>query len=219
MQKIELFSTPLWITSIDPTTYDKEEIIKVVESNYDKQPIRVVGEHSVSNLHHYYDDWDNPKFHKPNLDKLCLQYSNIINEFIKTIKFQKSVSYNYNVVNITVMKAGQFFDEHDHYDANNLNSPTFSCVHYIKHNNENSPLIFKNPLIFAQYVSSRNPHSSFLDSKAVENSSYYYEQTINVREDSFIIFPSYLKHLVRSTDKTTDSRISIAINIYFKEVK
>ena len=77
--------------NIDPKLYDKQNIIDIVEKNYQKSNYRNNFD-SNSDLHHSYGDFDNDNYIKPNLDKLLDVYKKTFTEFLK----QKEILYYFH---------------------------------------------------------------------------------------------------------------------------
>lgn len=213
MQRLELFSTPIWTTSIPPSSYNKQEIIDSVTRNYEKYPCRTGGVEFYSNMHNYYEDWNNSEFEKTDLTQLNGIYNTLIDGFIKNLRFKSNeIRYNYGIVNITASRKDQMLERHDHYGAD------FVAVHYISLDKSQTPTTFENPTTYAYYLESGRNMKNIIYPNCIENSVYCTKYTLNSVEDDFVIFPAFLKHEVfnKSSDKL---RITTSCNIIIEEVK
>ena len=214
-KKHNLFSSPVCVTTIDPTSYKKDEFIKVVESNYEKDPHRNKWD-TESNMHHNYDDMDNPVFKKYNFEdmfkSLHTQYNNAVIEYLKQMHFNKSVNYNWTIVNITGMKESQYMKPHTHMEFNGDKTTVVSAVHYLRYKKGHSPTKFETPLSVMYDQAIYKAYRELLDNTHLENSNYYTDYYLDVNEDEFHMFPSYLKHYV-SPQKSDELRITVAINV------
>lgn len=210
LNHIPFFQTRVTKIHIDPSLYDKEEIIKTVYENYNKSPCRNVWD-DTSNLHHYYDDWNNSKFSQVNLDRIKKVYNHVFQKFIDSITFKQDLKYEYkwNIENITVYNQEQFMQAHDHLGDNCI----YSAVHYISVSNNSAPITFINPLLALPEIEKT---SKFLNPQDPQNSTYFAEWNIKPKEDYMIVFPSYLRHKViasKNNEKDSKLRISVVSNI------
>lgn len=210
MKHIPFFQTRLSEIHIDPSLYDKDNILKTVYENYNKSPCRNTWD-NTSNLHHHYEDWENSNFSQVNLIKIKEVYGPIFQKFINSIPFKQNVSFDcyWNITNITAYNQEQHMRIHDHL----LDNCIYSAVHYISVSNNSASITFTNPLLALQY---EHPiikkYSQFLNSQDDQNSTYFSTWDIEPKEDYMIIFPSYLKHEVKQKRKQNeDSKLRIAI--------
>jgi len=129
----QIFGFPVFIRNINENLYNKEEIIKDIEYNYNKNKTRNAwdkGNIHESNLHHAYNDWNNTDFRKINFDKLIPVYGDVFIEFFKNLNIKKEqLKYKFNIVNYTCLTSSQNMQSHVHDDCD------FSAVHYIKFDN------------------------------------------------------------------------------------
>ena len=207
-----LFPTLVYKYHIDPTSYDKDSIVKTVINNYNKSPNRNRWD-VQSTLHHYYNDWENEEFDHVNLSSVMTCYENVVQDFVSSFNFKNRFSWNYFIQNITVYKeANHFMDEHDHYGDDMM----FSAVHYIQKKETDSGLTFVNPLTVAQYpaIKIRKWAVNNLEHTDINNSAFFKDWTMQPKQDEFVIFPSFLKHKVLpSRIEDNDFRIAISLNI------
>lgn len=220
-KKHNLFSSPVCVTTIDPTSYKKDEFIKVVESNYEKDPHRNKWD-DESDMHHNYDDRNNPLFEKYDFEgmfkSLHNQYNNIVREYFKQMHFSKSVNYNWTIANVTGMKETQYMLPHAHMEFNGDKTTILSAVHYLRYKEGHLSTTFETPLNVIYDRSIYKTYRGLLDTTYVENSNYCPNYYLDVKEDEFHIFPSYLKHHV-PRQKSDKLRITVAINIEVWERK
>jgi len=213
MNHYDLFATRVYKTNIDPTSYDKEHIVKTMIDNYNIQPQRNTWD-KISRLHHAYDDWENEQFQKVNTDSLYPVYDSVIKQIIDSIKFNHQISYKWSIANLAINS--KFMREHDHFYINQEGQSLFSCVHYIKFNKEVHPqTTFINPLPLSYFSANVHKVNSILNSRHVPNSTYFGTWDMDASENDFIAFPSYLKHLVYDShqDEIKDNRIVAVINV------
>ena len=74
---------------------------------------------------------------------------------------------------------------------------------------------FYNPLIIAQYASTISDVKKLV-ANDISNSNYFHHWNLEVEEDDFILFPSYLKHEVTETPKTENLRVTLSTNIIIR---
>ena len=206
-----LFASNLFVKKIDPTLFNKEEIISSVIKNYDLKKTRNEWD-DISTLHHYYNDWDNPIFEKINLDSVVKIYHSIYEEILNEM-FSKYINFKVIVENITVYKgATDFMAEHNHVGDGIF----FSGVHYIKCNDQSPMLTFVNPLIYSKYpnLSVQNLLEKRLDNSNLKNSVHFLNWGHKVKEDEMIIFPQFLNHKVEACKiENSEHRIAIVTNL------
>lgn len=211
-----LFGSNISTYYINPSDYKKELIINTIIKNYKLSSTRNNWS-DRSNLHHYYNDWNNSDFFKVDLSSLIPCYNNLLFLFFDSFNLTKKIDWSYFVSNITVYSdQSHFMEEHDHYHDNIV----FAAVHYLQKDINDSGLTFTNPLISGQFPGSHHMswainHLSNLDSI---NSSFFNDWTFQTKEDEIIIFPSYLKHRVLPSPREFNNyRIAIALNISVKK--
>jgi hypothetical protein len=209
----QIFGFPCFIKNIDENLYDKKEIIKDIEHNYNKNKERNVwnkGKITESNLHHIYNDWDNKDFKKINFDKLIPIYKDIFVEFFKNLKFRKEeIKFKFNIVNYTCLTSSQNMASHIHLDCD------FSAIHYIKFDDtEHTPTLFENSNNYSRYIENLRPSlNKILDEKCILNSWYYQNFTFKIKENDICIIPGLLSHSILKQAETEKKRITIVCNI------
>jgi hypothetical protein len=220
-KKHDLFSSPVYVTAIDPTSYKKDEFIKVVESNYEKDPHRNKWD-AKSDMHHNYDDKENPLFKKYDFEgmfkSLHDQYNNIVKEYLKQTHFNKSANYRWVIANVTGMKEAQYMAPHTHMEFDGDKTNILSAVHYLRYKEGHLPTMFETPLSVMYDQSIYKTYRELLNNTRPENSNYYMQYYLDANEDEFHIFPSYLKHYV-PRQKSDELRITVVINVEVWESK
>jgi len=219
IEKEILFGVPIVKTRIDPKLYDKSKIIKTIHQNYKLDPNRNEwAGGKQSNIHHSYNDWDNPKFKQPNFNKLIKVYQKVFEEAIHSFRLKSKIKINAVIKNYTCMKTTQSMQQHNHLmpglsQANN-DQADFTSIHYIKFNEKkHKPTVYSSSQAWSKYYDFMCPkHKDFYDDTYSENSfmfDYYYFKTL---EDDIVFVPSILEHYVpiQTSDET---RITIVSNI------
>ena len=214
MEILNLFTTELARFKIDSTQYSKQSILETIFNNYKKAPTRNNWD-SASNIHHYYNDWGNSNFEKPVLDNLAPLYFSYVQKYLNTVKFiKKDLMFRIVIENITVYNGQQDMAEHEHLNGNVV----LSCIHYLKVPEKHAPITFTNPLIVTQYdVPIFKKYSDCLSDGDLKNTTYFKCINLDVEEDDFIIFPSYLKHKVVKSNAPEGLRVAVVSNIILEQ--
>lgn len=212
-----LFPSIAYKTVISPSSYNKQKYLDLITENYNRQPLRNKWS-NVANFHHYYDDWDNNKFEKLDLNELRNLYGNIIDSFMSDqIMFSNVIEYTWNIVNVTASKNPQEMGMHNHLHRDENYTCHFSAIHYMKIGENHSRTEFRNPLIVGYTELTLGDIGRKLSPNQIENSSFFRNWSLNWSEDDFVIFPAYLDHSVpKRKEETEDLRITVACNIYLK---
>lgn len=197
---------------IDPTLYDKDNLVADILNNYKIQPYRSLWK-NAANIHHYYNDWDNSQFKKLNLESLQNVYYNLFEKFINDCSFQSEILWQYVITNITVHKeAYNFMTNHDHFNDVTF----FTVVHYLQIDDNASPLTLENPYSFANYFPDkfRQTTQKILDSSNPFSSTYFKHWNVIPEVDTMYIFPSWIKHKIDPHCVTLQNhRICVVCNI------
>ena len=88
-----LFGFPYYVYTIDPKSYDKEQISKDILNNYYINPIRNKWDNKSymdSKLHHSNSDRGNPHFKEINYSKLTRQYQMLFGSFLNDLDLHPS---------------------------------------------------------------------------------------------------------------------------------
>jgi hypothetical protein len=185
-----MFGVPFYKSKVDEERYEKKKIIEEINHNYNVDPNRNAWD-STSNLHHSYNDNDNPLFKKISYDSLVPLYKEHVINYLN-LYFDQEVQYNFYITNYTCFAKGQHMRVHNHPRS------CFSGVHYLQFNSEeHQPTLYANSSDWAFYTESfyepvmRNSHSHNLKHSWLrENFS------LNIEEDDIVITPSLLRHSV-----------------------
>jgi hypothetical protein len=232
-ERIDVFPSYVYKTNIDPGSYNKKELLDTVVENYKREPNRNTWDYEqadkskVSTLHHYYNDWDNPKFIKPDLEKLSGIYKNLCKDFIRyNVKTKKGVICDSQFVNITVCDNTQFMSEHNHVNED-VKKPwcLFAMVHFIQIQKYQKSTVFISPpyssiphVKYDKYKPTID-HAKTVLTTDLTNTSFFDEICFNIKEDDVLFFPSYLMHRVDTNDypsSVDELRVVGACNIDIK---
>jgi hypothetical protein len=208
-----LFPTNIYKVHIDPSNYNKEELVTKMLENYKIAPYRNRWDTS-SVLHHTYNDGDNPKFHTVEGTDLIPVYGNIFVELINDLKLVKPLNFKFELANIAINT--KYMEAHDHGSIDPNYQCIFSCVHYVKYNKDEHPnTTLVNPLKLSDENISFDRYCTSLNKKQADNSTYFDTWEIDVEEDDMIIFPSYLEHYVKSKFDADylHPRIIVSLNV------
>jgi len=206
-----MFPSMIYKARIDPKSYDKKAIIDTAVKNYEIDPTKNNWDNTCD-LHHYYYAMDEAP---SEIKSLTQSYKTVINDYMSSIsKNANAFKYRWKMVNFAVNT--KYMAAHDHFYKMKGWQSAFSCCHYISYNwRYHSPTKFINPLVIGQYSSTTQDIANLLDKGDINNSSYFGEYSLDVKEDDMIIFPSYLKHIVANgiKQKTDIPRILGVANI------
>ena len=172
-EQLKLFTPVIYILNIDPKSFDKEKIIKTITANYKKQPERNYfdgrAELGRSNSHHTYNDFNNKKFKKVEMSSLIKIYGKIFKSFFDNeFKASKPFKYSYSIQNAAAIGKDQYMNSHCHLPS------SFSCVHYLKMNENNSGITFKNPNNISETMQWIAPKTYNILNKLETSNSYFF---------------------------------------------
>ena len=210
MKSDRLFGIPYAICDIDPTSYNKRELIRDIKSNYRKNPNRNKGPigRPDDNIHHAYGDWDNPKYIKSNYAPLIQIYEKIIPNCLNKCGLRDNFKFNFNLVNYSCMSEGSYMSLHHHAMCD------FVGLHYIQFDLETHiPTEYANEHPFSHYQAHLRPNIRELVGDDVNSSMYFEYWRLPVKEDSFHIVPGFLRHHVPRQPKCKKLRMVLIINI------
>ena len=211
----QIFGIPLYKSSINSNSYDKESILNTVFKNYEKSNERNNWDNESyikSKIHHSLCDEQNQNFEQPDFSSLKPIYETEIKKYLKMMNYQNLV-FKFDIVNYTVMTKESQMSNHIHTDCE------FTTVHYLKFNNESSEsTLFHNSNDYAKFlVTSLSPSlSKVCDNKSIHNSWIYQTFKIPTQEDDFLIFPAVLEHSVPRIE-SDEERVTVVTNINVKE--
>jgi len=205
---IQLYGYPVGIATINKNTYDKKNIIKTIESNFKKDKKRNKWT-KFSDLHHLYNDENNPNYKQVNWETLLPLYKTAFNNYFKHLFKSVDIKYHIKVVNYTCMEKSNFMGEHIHHSG-------FSAVHYIQFDEKNhTPTCFINPYTHGDYVGEvlHTNIPPLLDEKNILNSWAFNRWHLGMKEDELIITPGIMKHRVDPQNSKNKNRITIIANV------
>lgn len=201
-----MFNLPVNRYNIDPTSYDKDQIISSIEKNFKLDPKRN-GAPDLGSLHQslYNDD---EGFEIPNYDVVSRQYSYVIDNYFKDLGMV-GCKYRFNVANYTCISEHTNMRSHFHTVAD------FAAVHYIQFDEKtHTPTRFLNPFVWNDYFKFVRPELfKIFSNPSAENSWMYDWWECDIKEDDIVFFPAMLKHEVLTQKRGDRNRITIALNI------
>jgi len=215
MSNFSVLGVPVLKGFINPTSFDKQQIIKDIEYNYNIDPYLNEWDgkdKNSSTLHHNYlnKSVKNDKFKTINYSSLKPIYHQAIKDFLNNLDLkQKELKYNFLIGNYTCSKELQQMKTHDH-----ISHCDFVLIHYIQFDkNTHKPTMYNNTHMFGNYIADLRPKLKSILNNTINNVWINKEFYIDVKEDEFVIVPAALPHFVPSITKTDKCRITIAANI------
>ena len=208
-----LWGLPVLKTKIDPKEFNKKNILNTIEKNYQKKQVIQKWSKSLfkTDIHHSLGDDQNSEFDSPDYSELIKCYEKPIKDYLKTINFQKTTKFKYEIVNYTAAKHVSFMEPHLHIDCE------FSMIHYLKFDNkQNSPTVFMSPYSFVDYWVSKKKMQEKVKIDNTMQSWSCGEWQYPTEEDDCLIFPAILKHFVKNK-KSDDLRVVLSSNISILE--
>ena len=215
MEIFPLFATDIGATRINPSSYNKQEIVDTIIKNYSKSNVRNGWKNGTSTrpVHLSYDDWENKEYDPINFEILCREtYPKVIEDYFNSLGiFNK---FKFYVMHYIAVGTGQGLDRHWHPECD------FSMVHYLQVPTESNSIRFHNPVPYGQYAY-QGFAPSWIDVNNLNNSKLSTRipsWDFTVEEDTCIIFPNYVEHEIPSVVDDVDSvRISIVTNIKIED--
>tara|TARA_B100000085_G_scaffold264777_1_gene272001 strand:- start:2901 stop:3536 length:636 start_codon:yes stop_codon:yes gene_type:complete len=203
-----IFNLPVKTFRVDPTLYDKEQIISRITDNYALDPNRNV-KPEMGTLHHCYVDYGNPKFKDPDYTKLAPVYQTLVEKYLGTMDLDEGTKYTWEFVNYAA-----YGDTKSTMRSHLHSNCDFSAVHYIQFDEENhTPTIFSNPFAWGELTKHLRPNLNRCLKRTINNSWAEDWYKIPTKEDDMVFFPASLKHEVMAQGESDKLRITIAINI------
>jgi len=206
-----LFGIPYYKSKIDPSLYDKEKIISDIAENYNRSSLRNKwNTHMDDNIHHSYNDLENPEFLDIDYEELHTLYAVHISTFMNQIPSLKRWNYNWKIVNYTATANHQDMSFHQHLPS------MFHAIHYLKFDSKvHNPTVHQNNWDFATYFMNLYENADIdqtFDLKHLYNSWMCREFMLNTEEDDFIILPSIINHRIKKSC-SEELRMTIVMNI------
>lgn len=195
-----LFSSQIWMCSLSIAKDDKNDILNQIQENYD------------NNKSYFQPTW-NCRVHSTIDDNNNIDYSKVLPYFIA--EYQKfSIENNLNSHNFEINELwynyyvdGSNQEYHTHVGLNTM----YSAVFFLRINQDHPSLTFYNPTNYCDYFACNTNVRDLYRTNIIDHSIVYHKYSLDVRENDFIIFPSYLPHGV-FVQKTNDPRITISMN-------
>ena len=204
----QLYGYPIGRATIDKNLYDKKTIIETIENNFKKDKKRNKWD-LFGNLHHSYDDDNNPNQQKVDFKSLYPLYQTAFNNYFKYTFKSKDIKYGMRIVNYTCMGESNYMGEHVH-------DSIFNAVHYVQFDEKNhTPTCFVSPYSHSDYFGTffYKNFNSLLDEKNILNSWAFGKWHLGIKEDDLVITPGVMKHRVDPQKSKDKNRITIIINV------
>ena len=206
-----LFGFPVMKTKIDKKSYNKKSIVSTIEKNFKINNKRNLWD-KASILHHAYNDFSNPKYHKVDFDTLIPVYEKTLMAIFKSMNIFSPFDCEFKIINYTCMSNSDYMKSHIHPGVD------FTAVHYIQFDKKHhTPTIFENTLPYIEYIDELRPDlHKILSNKDALNSWAYENWTSDIEEDDLYFYPSFLKHRIGPQTSKNKNRITIVLNITIK---
>lgn len=222
MKKVLLFPSCVFLSSIDSSLFNKQQLIDDMLFNYEKcESLNNWDTKSIT--HHTYNTFEEEYVRRRmrvisgSKYGLTDVYDKKVKEAIDQLHFQHDVSYQWFEANFTINT--EFMQEHDHHTV--IHTPqqqgvvTYSFIHYVSFDpSTHGSTLFSNPATIAAYGNLR-PITNMMNSQDTDNSVYFADWILDTRENDIVFFPSFLKHSVHSKINPTYPRITVSGNILF----
>lgn len=205
-----LFGFPIVKYKVNPSDYNKKEVINTILNNYQLDKERNEWDPN-SHLHHSVDDEHNTSFVTPNYKLLEKIYLDMSKQYVSSLGIQGDITIK--IINYSVIEKNNYMDPHVHAHAD------FVGAHYIFFDSEKHlPTLFINPsegnATFARVLKPKL-YKQMLNQKNSLNSWILPAYNYTAEEDDVLIWPSILKHGIHKQIKdSVKKRISVAWNIY-----
>jgi len=206
-----LFGFPVIIKKIDKKSYNKKSIISLIEKNFKLNKKRNVWD-KTSVLHHAYNDFSNPEYHKVNFDTLIPVYEKVLTLIFNSMNLLSAYHFEFKMVNYTCLSQSNFMASHIHPGTD------FTAVHYIQFDKKHhTSTLFENTLSHVEYMAQLRPELvKMLSRQHRSNSWACKEWTLDIEEDDFCFSPALLKHRIDPQTSKNKNRITIVLNITLK---
>jgi|TARA_Y100000015_G_scaffold17015_1_gene16376 hypothetical protein len=197
--KRALFPVTLYHTNVRENSVIQREILSSIQKCYEEKELPIPNGWLTDKLTTSFDqdELNHKIFESEKIHELYMKYVSSI--------FDKPVSFSLEDMWFNYYIDGEYQEEHHHINPTPFLPPVhFSCVHYLKYDEEEHvPTTFHDP------ISTLRCHSFEIES------NYYREKwSPKVKEGDLLIFPSYLVHHVEKSKPTPDNpRITVAFNL------
>jgi hypothetical protein len=197
-----LFPSQIWKCSLNVEHSIRNNILNSIEENFQQ---------NQSYLHPFW----NCNVHTSFLKKDDIDYSSILPYFKDQYeKFSKQLNLNYHTYNIfqtwyNYYLLGYNQEYHDHIGKH---SELYSAIYFLKIDEDHPKITFYNYTNYHVLYSSNSKLKNIYCTNDINHSITSMHYNLDVKEDDFIIFPSYLPHGV-FVQKTNTPRITISLNI------
>jgi hypothetical protein len=198
-----LFSSQIWLCSLNVESHIKNKILNCIEQNF---------KNNKSYLHPFWSCSVHSTILEHNDD---IDYSEIIpyfkNEYEKFALAINLKNHNYTIpimwYNYYLKGYNQEIHDHISDDGNNI----YSAVYFLKLTKDHPLITFYNYTNYHVLYSSKKNIKEIYWNDNINHSITTHQFSLDVEEDSFVIFPSYMPHGV-FVQKTDEPRITISMN-------
>jgi hypothetical protein len=195
-----LFPSQIWKSSLNIESSVKEKIFNSIENNYKKNK-----------------DYTMPywpcNIHSTIIEHNDIDYSDLIPYFKNEYeRFANELDLQYHQYNISEIwynwySKGSNQEVHDHV----IDDIFYSGVYFLKLQKDHPLITFYNYTNYHAIYSSRPNIGGIYSKNNINHSITHIKHDLDVKENDFIIFPSYLPHSV-NIQKIDDPRITISMN-------
>lgn len=204
-----LFSIPLWKTKLNINNKITQDLLSQIEKNY--------------KIHSDYitPDWG-CFVHSTLKENNNINYSSVIPYYKKQYEdfaSQEHLNLNYHNYQINeiwynyyVKYSSQEIHQHIRVYPKTNKFNIFSGVHFLKLNENHPKIVFYNPNLLSANEEQSFKVKSYYNTCNINHSFYHRFFELDVKENDFIIFPSFLEHAVFQ-QKVNEPRITVAFNI------
>lgn len=204
-----LFSIPLWKTSLNVDHQIKHNLLNQIQKNYKIHSDYIHPEwncivHSTLENHNHIDYGNILPYYKKEYENFCSQSHLNLNSHNYSIN---EIWYNYYV-----KYSSQEIHNHVRVFTEENKVNIFSGVYFLKINQDHPKIIFYNPNLLSVNEAQSLKVKLYYDKSNIKHSFYHRFFELNVKEGDFIIFPSFLEHAIFQ-QKVDEPRITIAFNI------
>ena len=196
-----LFPSQIWSCNLNVESSIKDQILNSIEDEYQK------------NKSYLHPNWACKVYSSILQNNPTINYSKIIPYFKEQYeKFTNAINlkqHSYDIPSIwyNYYMMGYNQEMHDHIGGNNI----YSAVYFLKLNKDHPSITFFNYTNCYTFFSCQEHMKKIYRLKDINHSITTNYYTLDVVEDSFVIFPSYMPHGV-FVQKTNEPRITISMN-------
>jgi len=205
----QIYGYPVGVVNLNKNLYNKKKIVKTIVDNFKINKERNKWDKNSSfNIHHAYNDWQNPLYKQIDFKTLLPLYDEVIKNYLEKLFKTPDYQYKFEIINYTCMSKSGYMGDHVHHCE-------FTLVHYIQFDPlRHKSTCFLNPYPHAAYFNQLGKNLlPVLNEKNSMNSWAFREWHLDIKEDDLIIHPGLMGHKVKSQTSTKKNRITIVSNV------